>query len=288
MEWVVGIQVDADARIFYVHMDDLKRCATPDSEPSWPDTARGTSIVVSTCAPSTFAPTDIARSQKPPSSALQQPLSNAHHTDSISSGDTDVRASNTEDTIDEDIVKIDIVPDTLVKIDTVPDSIVKTDTVPISIWDLQDAKCIVSMKSDCSIDVKGFRFFTMERLFYALQLLSLGDRKFIRQLAEYSRMDYVRKCVNTRFELASTTLQNKWLDEQFQTWTQISTARILSDTEFKQALLDSAGSPLCDPDEPVYTTALMSARKMCVERKLLCWPTWITLPTCVTRGQALA
>ena len=24
MEWVVGIQTDADARIFYVHMDDLK------------------------------------------------------------------------------------------------------------------------------------------------------------------------------------------------------------------------------------------------------------------------
>ena len=62
MEWVVGIQVDADARIFYVHMDDLKRCATPDPEPSWPDTAHGTSIVVSTRAPSTFALTDIARS----------------------------------------------------------------------------------------------------------------------------------------------------------------------------------------------------------------------------------
>ena len=48
MEWVVGIQVDADARIFYVHMDDLKHCAPPDPEPSWPDVARGTSIVVST------------------------------------------------------------------------------------------------------------------------------------------------------------------------------------------------------------------------------------------------
>ena len=175
MEWVVGIQVDADAHIFYVHMDDLKRCATPDPEPSWPDTARGTSVVVSTCAPSTFAPTDIARNQDPPSSALQQPLSSAHHTESISTMDTDVRASNTDDPSDENIVKIDTVPDTLVKLDTVPDSIVKTDTVPVSIWDLQDAKCILSMKSDCSIDVKGFRFFTMERLFYALQLLSLGD-----------------------------------------------------------------------------------------------------------------
>ena len=40
-------------------------------------------------------------------------------------------------------------------------------------------------------------------------------------------MDYVRKCVNTRFELAPTTLQDKWLDEQFQTWTQIITARML-------------------------------------------------------------
>ena len=64
------------------------------------------------------------------------------------------------------------------------------------------------------------------------------------------------------------------------------TARILSDPVFKQALLDSAGSPLFDPEEPVYATALTSARKMCVQRKLLCWPTWITLPTRVTRGQA--
>ena len=63
---------------------------------------------------------------------------------------------------------------------------------------------------------------------------------------------------------------------------------ILSDPVFKQALLDSAGSPLCDPEEPVYATALTSARKMCVQRKLLCWPTWITLPTRVTRGQVLA
>ena len=91
--------------------------------------------------------------------------------------------------------------------------------------------------------------------------------------------------MNTRFELASQTLQDKWLDEQFQTWTQIITARILSDTAFKQGLLDSAGSPLCDPDDPVYATALTSARKMCVEQKQLSWPTWITLPTCVTRGQ---
>ena len=90
------------------------------------------------------------------------------------------------------------------------------------------------MKSNCSIDVKGYRFFTMERLFYALQLLSLRDRKFIGQLAKYSRMDYVRKCVNTRFELASRSLQDKWLDEQFQTWTQIITARILSDPYWTQ------------------------------------------------------
>ena len=181
MEWVVGIQVDADARIFYVHMDDLKRCATPDPEPSWPDTARGTSIVVSTRAPSTFAHTDIVRNQ--------QPTDSAHRPESVSTMDIDARASITYDQ-SEDIV-------------------VKTDTVPASTWDLHDAKCILSMKSDCCIDVKGFRFFTMERLFYALQLLTLGDKKYIRQLAKYMRMDYVRKCVNTRFELASTTLHDK-------------------------------------------------------------------------------
>ena len=101
MEWVVGIQVDADARIFYVHMDDLKRCATPDPEPSWPDTARGTSIVVSTRAPSTFAHTDIVRSQ--------QPTGSVHHTESVATMDTDVRTSNTFDQSEDIVVKTDSV-----------------------------------------------------------------------------------------------------------------------------------------------------------------------------------
>ena len=164
-------------------MDDLKHCATPDPEPSWPDTARGTSIVVSTRAPSTFAHTDIDSRQQPPSSAHPQPRSSVHHTESVSTMDTDVRTSNTDDQCEN----------VLVKTDTVPDILVKIDTVPTSTGDLQDTKCILSMKSDCCIDVKGFRFFTMERLFYALQLLTLGDKKFIRQLAKYKRMDYVRK-----------------------------------------------------------------------------------------------
>ena len=217
MEWVIGIQADADACIFYVHMDDLKRCATPDPEPSWPDTARGTSIVVSTCAPSTLTHSEIDRSQHTTSSAQQRHSSGAHHTKSVSTMDTDVRASDIDDQSENILVKTDTVPDTLVITDTVPDMIVKTDTAPTSTWDLQDAKCILSMKSDYCIDVKGFRFFTMERLFYALQLLTLGDEKFIGQLAKYKRMDYVRKCVNTRFELAPTIIQDKWLDEQFQT-----------------------------------------------------------------------
>ena len=286
MEWVVGIQIDADSRIVYVHMDDLKRCAPPDPEPTWPDTARGTSIVVSTHAPSTLALSDVTRSRNTPDNTSHRPRSNAHHPQSVTTGQTNVRAPTlpvlrssahpTNSIISEEID---------VRAPTNDDSIVKTYAVPSSTWNLQDENCILSLKSNCSIDVKGYRFFTMERLFYALQLLSLGDRKFIGQLARYSRMDYVKKCVKARFELASSLLQDKWLDEQFQTWTQIITARILSDPGFKQALLDSAGSPLFDPEEPVYATALTSARKMCVQRKLLTWPSWITIPTRVTRGQ---
>ena len=286
MEWVVGIQIDADSRIVYVHMDDLKRCAPPDPEPTWPDTARGTSIVVSTRAPSTLALSDVTRSRNTPDNTSHRPRSSAHHPQSVTTGQTNVRAPtlpvlrssahHTNSIISEEID---------VRAPTKDDSIVKTYAVPSSTWNLQDENCILSLKSNCSIDVKGYRFFTMERLFYALQLLSLGDRKFIGQLARYSRMDYVKKCVNTRFEMASSLLQDKWLDEQFQTWTQIITARILSDPGFKQALLDSAGSPLFDPEEPVYATALTSARKMCVQRKLLTWPSWITIPTRVTRGQ---
>ena len=285
------MQLDADARIIYVHMDDLKRCAPPDPEPTWPDAARGTSVIVSTCAPSTFARSDVTRSQHnsvntsnhPRVSAhpesvnseqrnlraptLPVPRSGAHQQKSILSGQIDVCAPHSEEI--------------RVKTDTDNNSIVKTYAVPSSTWNLQDENCILSMKSNCSIDVKGYRFFTMERLFYALQLLSLGDKKFIGQLAKYSRMDYVRKCVNTR----SSSLQDKWLDDQFQTWTQIITARILSDPGFKQALLDSAGSPLFDPEEPVYATALTSARKLCVQQKLLTWLPWITIPTRITRGQ---
>ena len=286
MEWVVGIQIDADSRIVYVHMDDLKRCAPPDPEPTWPDTARGTSIVVSTRAPSTLALSDVTRSRNTPDNTSHRPRSNVHHPQSVTTGQTNVRAPtlpvlrssahHTNSIISEDID---------VRAPTNDDSIVKTYAVPSSTWNLQDENCILSLKSNCSIDVKGYRFFTMERLFYALQLLSLGDRKFIGQLARFSRMDYVKKCVKTRFEMASSLLQDKWLDEQFQTWTQIITARILSDPGFKQALLDSAGSPLFDPEEPVYATVLTSARKMCVQRKLLTWLSWITIPTRATRGQ---
>ena len=105
------------------------------------------------------------------------------------------------------------------------------------------------------------RWETQKKIQPPLQLISLGDRKLIGQLARYSRMDYVKKCVNTRFEMASSLLQDK------------------------QALLDSAGSPLFDPEEPVYATALTSARKMCVQQKLLTWPSWITIPMRATRGQ---
>ena len=80
----------------------------------------------------------------------------------------------------------------------------KTDTVPSSTWDLQDAKCILSMKSDCCIDVKGFRFFTMERLFYALQLLSLGDRKFIGQCASKRLIRYI-----ALYSMAGIAMENR-------------------------------------------------------------------------------
>ena len=243
MEWGVGIQVDADARIFYVHMDDLKHCAPPDPEPSWPDVARGTSIVLSTRAPSTFAPTEAHQSHTESGGAQQ--------IGSVTSIEEDVRASIITDQSED----------------------IQTDTnTPLkSVWDLQDAKCILSKYSECCIDFKGFRFHAMEILFYALKLLTLGDTKYIRQLARYTRMDYVKRCANTRFELASPTLQDKWLCEQFQAWTQIITARILSDTAFKQALLDS----LCDPDDPIYSSAMMSSLNMCAKRKELQWPPWI-------------
>ena len=130
-----------------------------------------------------------------------------------------------------------------------------------TVWNLDDANCILSKNSKCSIDFKGFRFHSMETLLCTLELDILGDTKYIRQLARYTKIEYVRKCARTRFELASNTLQDKWLCEQFTAWTQIISARILLDPEFKQVLMHSCGSPLCDPNDPVYSNALMSSRK---------------------------
>ena len=67
-------------------------------------------------------------------------------------------------------------------------------------WDLQDENCILSKNSKCSIDFKGFRFHSMETLLCALELEMLGDTKHIRQLAKYTRMEYVRRCAKTRFD----------------------------------------------------------------------------------------
>ena len=156
----------------------------------------------------------------------------------------------------------------------------------ITIWNLQDDKCILSKNSECCIDFKGFRFHSMETLLCALELEMLGDTKHIRQLAKYTRMEYVRRCAKTRFELASNTLQDKWLCEQFTAWTQIISASIILDPKFKQALLDSCGSPLCDPNDPVYSNALMSSRKMCAASNAFKLPPWIESHTRVTRGQA--
>ena len=96
----------------------------------------------------------------------------------------------------------------------------------------------------------------------------LGNTKYIRQFSRYAQMEYVRKCAKTRFELAPKTIQDKWLCEQFMVWKQIISARILLYPKFKQALMDSCGSPLCDPNDPVYNNALMSSRKNCVLKKM--------------------
>ena len=265
MEWVVGIQVDADARIFYVHMDHLKRCMPPDPTPSWPEVARGTSIVLSTRAPSTAAQTT---TDPPPTGSDRPPMSMSDQSmQSDIDGDDEVRA-----------------PPKTVHTESSP-----TDTVAPSktVRDLQDENCILSKNSKCSIDFKGFRFHSMETLLCALELDILGDTKYVRQLSRYAQMEYVRKCAKTRFELAPNTIQDKWLCEQFTAWTQIISARILLDPRFKQALLDSCDSPLCDPNDPVYSNALMSSRKMCAKQDAFNFPPWIESHTRLTRGQAI-
>ena len=183
----MGIQVDADARIFCVHMDDLKRCAPPDPTPSWPEVARGTSIILSMRAPSTAAPTI----PDPSPTGFDSPLMamSEQSTQSDDCGDGDARA-----------------PPITVHTESSPGD---TGVPSKTIWDLQDENCILLKNSKCSIDFKGFRFHSMETLLCALELEMLGDTKHIRQLAKYTRMEYVRRCAKTRFELAPNTIQDK-------------------------------------------------------------------------------
>ena len=179
----MGIQIDADARIFYVHMDDLKRCTPPDPTPSWPDVVCGTFIILSTRAPSTTAPTN---PDPAPTGSDNPPLARSDR--NMQSDVGDARASTITDQTE--------------------DSPADTNTPARTNWDLQDENCILSRNSTCCIDFKGFRFHFMETLLCALELEMLGDTKHISQLARYTRMEYVRKCVNTRLELASSTLQD--------------------------------------------------------------------------------
>ena len=134
MEWVVEIQVDADARIFYVHMDDLKRCAPPDPTPSWPEVVRGTSIVLSTCAPSTAAHTF---TELPPTGSERPPMSiSDQSTQSDNHGDGEMRAPP-------------------ISVHT-GSSTADTGAQSKTIWNLEDENCILSKNSKCSIDFKGF------------------------------------------------------------------------------------------------------------------------------------
>ena len=167
MEWEVGIQVDADARIFYVHMDDLKRCAPPDPTPSWPDVACGTSIVLSTRAPSTAAQT------------IPDPSPTGSDSPPMAMSD---QITQSDDCCDGDAR----VPPITVHTESSP---ADTGAPSKTIWDLQDENCILSKNSKCSIDFKGFQFHSIETLLYTLDLEMLDETKHIRQLAKYTRME---------------------------------------------------------------------------------------------------
>ena len=160
----MGIQVDADARILYVHMDDLKRCAPPDPTTSWPDVACGTSIVLSTRAPSTVAQT--IADPTPRRSDNSQMAMSEQSTQSENLNDNDVRA-----------------PPITVHMESSHDD---TGAPSITIWNLEDDKCVLFKNSECCIDFKGFRFHSMESLLCSLELEMLGDTKHIRQLAEWN------------------------------------------------------------------------------------------------------
>jgi hypothetical protein len=152
-------------------------------------------------------------------------------------------------------------------------------------WDLEDNNCILAKNSQCCIDFKGYRFNSMETLLCAMMVETLGEPQYIRQIARYTRMDYVKRCATARFELASQELQDKWKCEEFKVWIQILTARIYLDKKFAQTLKDSCGDPLCDPTDLVYSTAITSARKS-VHENALDLPLWLGKRTWSTRGQA--
>ena len=136
----------------------------PAPEPTWPDAARGTSVVVSTRAPSSLARSSATRSQHTSVNTSHHPRVGAH-----TSRQTDLRAptlpllrSSAHHPKSTILGQIDVrAPDSGVyPVDN--NSIVKSYAAPSSTWNLQDENCVLSMKSKCSIDVKGYRFFTME------------------------------------------------------------------------------------------------------------------------------
>ena len=134
MEWVVGIQIDADSCIFYVHMEDLKCCAPPDPTPSWPEVARGTSIVLSTRAPSTAVQT---LTEIPPTGSDRPTMSISDH--STQNDEGQIRA-----------------PPISVHIER---STANTGVQSKTTWNLEDTKCILSKNSKCSIDfIRVFDF----------------------------------------------------------------------------------------------------------------------------------
>ena len=49
--WTVGIQESATSRILYIHIEQLKQCAAPEPEPSWPITPAGKSLFASSAPP---------------------------------------------------------------------------------------------------------------------------------------------------------------------------------------------------------------------------------------------
>ena len=246
--WVVGIQKDPNAKTIYVHVDDLKRCSTPDPEPQWPEAEAEPSLApLASSAP-------LVPSRPTNSTALREAAEPIPTLDGVAEGSGP--SSDVHRTVAEP-------PEPVIRI---------------------DAAHRLSRFFKRTYDVKGFRLTCAETCYQARKVITLGASDHLARICKARTVLRARKIGRTIYEMASPAEQARWRDQRTAVRRDIARITTEIDPKYKEDLLLTGHMELQEESdhlfwggaENTFGEVLMDLREHLMADTLPALPTWYT------------